>query len=49
VRARRLHFQPAPNPKKVVRVGSRVAHNLAVYPTGFAHVMAQVRGGSGTD
>ena len=42
----RLNFQPVPNPKKVVKVGPSVAHNLAVYPTGFAHVMAQVQANS---
>jgi len=36
----KLNFQPQPL-KKVVKLKS-VAHNLAVYPTGFAHVMAQL-------
>mmetsp|Transcript_63609 Transcript_63609/g.143487 ORF Transcript_63609/g.143487 Transcript_63609/m.143487 type:complete len:631 (-) Transcript_63609:270-2162(-) len=38
----KLQFQPQPLGGKKVVALDKVAHNLAVYPTGFAHVMAQL-------
>jgi hypothetical protein len=40
----KLGFQPQPldGSRKLVNNLEAIAHNLAVYPTGFAHVMAQL-------
>jgi len=38
----KLQFQPQPLGSRQLVMLDAVAHNLAVYPTGFAHVMAQL-------